>query len=111
LRGAAALLALALAASSALATPRRLRIGVTLHPYYSWTVNVAGDAADVVPILPGDVDPHAYQPRPEEIRRLETLDAVVVNGQGHDEFLPPMLKAAGKEAIPRIEPARGVPPM
>lgn len=108
---AALLAATAAGAAPAASPPGKLRIGVTLHPYYSWTVNVAGDAAEVVPILPGDVDPHAYQPRPEEIRRLETLDAVVVNGQGHDEFLPPMLKAAGKGAIARIEPARGVPPM
>lgn len=100
-----------LSATATSAAPRKLRIGVTLHPYYSWTVNVVGEAAEVVPVLPADVDPHAYQPRPEEIRRLETLDAVVVNGQGHDEFLPPMLRAAGKEGIPRIEPARGVPPM
>ena len=28
----------------------RLRVGVTLHPYYSFVKNIVGDKADVVPI-------------------------------------------------------------
>ena len=42
-----------------------LRIGVTLHPYYSWTANVVGKLPgyEVRAILPGDIDAGDYQPR------------------------------------------------
>ena len=74
-----------------------LKIGVTLHPYYSWTANVVGNLPgyEVRALLPGDIDAGDYQPRPQDIKRLVDLDAVVVNAIGHDDFIFPMLKAAG----------------
>ena len=29
-----------------------LRIGITLHPYYSYVSNIVGDKAEVVPLIP-----------------------------------------------------------
>ncbi len=74
-----------------------LRIGVTLHPYYSWTANVVGNLPgyEVRALLPGDIDAGDYQPRPQDIKRLADLDVVIVNGIGHDDFIFPMLKASG----------------
>ena len=74
-----------------------LKIGVTLHPYYSWTANVVGNLPgyEVRAILPGEIDAGDYQPRPEDIKKLVDLDAIVVNGIGHDDFIFPMLKASG----------------
>lgn len=86
-----------------------LRVGVTLHPYYSWVSNVGGSAVVVIPIVPPGADPHSFQPRPEDLATVESLDAVVTNGLGHDAFLEPMLKAAGKERLPRLSPNTNVP--
>jgi zinc transport system substrate-binding protein len=74
-----------------------LKIGVTLHPYYSWTANVVGNLSgyEVRALLPGDIDAGDYQPRPQDIKRLADLDMVIVNGLGHDDFIFPMLKASG----------------
>ena len=74
-----------------------LRIGVTLHPYYSWTANVVGNLPgyEVRALLPGDIDAGDYQPRPQDIKRLADLDVLIVNGIGHDDFIFPMLKASG----------------
>ena len=76
-----------------------LKIGVTLHPYYSWTTNVVGKLPgyEVRALLPGDIDAGDYQPRPEDIKKLADLDAIVVNGIGHDDFIFPMLKASGNK--------------
>ncbi len=105
----AAALASALIAAPPPAAP--LRIGVTLHPYYSWTKNVVGDApgVEVRPILPGDVDAGNYQPRPEDIKKLSDLDALVVNGIGHDDFITGMIKASGNERLTLIRPNDGAP--
>ena len=83
-----------------------LKIGVTLHPYYSWTANVVGNLPgyEVRALLPGDVDAGDYQPRPQDIKRLADLDVVIVNGIGHDDFIFPMLKASGntRAAVVRV---------
>jgi zinc transport system substrate-binding protein len=88
-----------------------LKVGVTLHPYYSWTKNVVGTlpAYDVRSILPGEIDAGDYQPRPEDIKKLMDLDAVVVNGIGHDDFIFPMIKSSGNTRAAVIRPNDGTP--
>jgi len=81
----------------------RLRVGVTLHPYYSFVKNIVGDKADVVPIIPGEVNPHGYEPQAEDIKRALDVDVIVVNGIGHDEFIFKIIEASGrKEKLPLI---------
>src|ERR1700733_15610179 len=88
-----------------------LKIGVTLHPYYSWTRNVVGDLPgyEVRSILPGEIDAGDYQPRPDDIKKLADLDAIVVNGIGHDDFIMPMLKASGNKKVVIIRPNETTP--
>lgn len=87
-----------------------LKVGVTLHPYYSWVTNVVGSTGvEVRPILPGEVDAGDYQPRPDDIKKLADLDAIVVNGVGHDDFIFDMIKASGNTKLVIIKPNDGVP--
>jgi zinc transport system substrate-binding protein len=114
-----ALVGLAGFAAQAAAQPAApLRIGVTLHPYFSWASNVVGTLPgyQVVPVLPGEIDAGDYQPRPEDIKKLVNLDAIIVNGIGHDDFIFPMIKSSGNtrivvirpnDATPQIRSARG----
>lgn len=87
----------------------KLRIGVTLHPYYSYVANIVGDLAEPVPLIPVGFNPHAYKPRGEDIKRIGTLDVVVLNGIGHDDFAERMIAASEKPDIPTIEANRDVP--
>lgn len=98
-----------LLAQPAWAQDKRLRIGVTLHPYYSYVANIVGDKADVVPIIPAGFNPHAYEPRADDIKRVGTLDVMVVNGVGHDDFAERMIAASEKPKLPVIEANAQVP--
>ena len=75
---------------------KKLKIGVTLHPYYSFVANIVGDRAEVVALIPAQANPHNYQPQPDDITRAMTLDVLVVNGIGHDEWAFQIIKAAGR---------------
>lgn len=87
----------------------RMRVGVTLHPYYSYVTNIVGDKADVVPLIPAGFNPHAYEPRAEDIQRIGSLDVVVLNGVGHDDFADRMIAASSKPKLPVIEANAQVP--
>lgn len=87
----------------------RIRIGVTLHPYYSYVAHIVGDKAEVVPVIPAGFNPHAYEPRAEDIKRIGTLDVMVVNGIGHDDFAERMIAASEKPDLPMIEANANVP--
>ncbi|XOF35388.1 MAG: metal ABC transporter solute-binding protein, Zn/Mn family [Candidatus Electrothrix sp. YB6] len=107
----AAVVCLVLSCSSGFAQGKNcgLKIGASLHPYYSWTKNIVGDAAEVVSLIPSGSDPHAYQPVPSDMQRLEGLDVVIVNGVGHDEFIKPMLKAVENDKMLVIDTSKGLP--
>lgn len=107
----ASMAVLAPGAGASAQTPATLKIGVTLHPYYSWTKNVIGTLPgyEVRSILPGEIDAGDYQPRPDDIKKLVDLDAIVVNGIGHDDFIQPMIRAAGNKKLVVIRPNETTP--
>jgi len=79
----------------------KLTIGVSLHPYYSFTRNIVGNRANVVPLIDATSNPHGYRVVPQDIENAMKLDVVVLNGIGHDEFAFQILRAAG--VFDRIE--------
>ncbi|PCJ28734.1 MAG: ABC transporter substrate-binding protein [SAR86 cluster bacterium] len=87
-----------------------LKIGITLHPYYSFVANVVGDRAEIIPLIDAGNNPHNYTPQANDIRRVLSMDVLVVNGIGHDEWAFEIIQAAGrKEQLPLIYANDGVP--
>lgn len=76
----------------------KLKIGITLLPYYSFVANIVKDRAEVIPIVKAEsFDSHTYQPKVEDIERASKVDAIVVNGIGHDEFIFDILNSADRK--------------
>lgn len=95
--------ALALAGPT-FASAKKLRVGITLHPYYSFVANIVGDRAEVIALIPAEANPHNYQPQPDDITRAMNIDVLVVNGIGHDEWAFQIIKAAGRtQTLPIIQ--------
>ena len=81
----------------------KLKIGITLLPYYSFVANIVKDRAEVIPIVKAEsFDSHTYQPKVEDIERASKVDAIVVNGIGHDEFIYKIIDAVDKNKKPII---------
>ena len=75
----------------------KIKIGITLLPYYSFVANIVKDRAEVIPIVKAEgFDSHTYQPKVEDIERASKVDAIVVNGVGHDEFVYKIIDAVDK---------------
>jgi zinc transport system substrate-binding protein len=72
-----------------------LKVGITLHPYYSFVANIVGDRAEVVPLIAAEANPHGYAPQPADMIRITSMDVLVVNGIGHDAWAFEILDAAG----------------
>jgi zinc transport system substrate-binding protein len=88
-------LALSLGGPAAAAQATKLKVGITLHPYYSFVANIVGDRAEVIPLIDADANPHGYAPQPGDMVRIMSMDVLVVNGIGHDAWAFEILDAAG----------------
>lgn len=93
-----------------------LNIGITLHPYYSYVKNIVKDRATVTPLIDAGFNPHSYKLSPSDLSRLKAMDAIVVNGIGHDEFatevlhklkLPDLTVIYANENVPLISKQGG----
>ena len=72
------------------------------------TRNVAGERLAVGSILPAGLDPHSYQPSPQDMGRIEKSKLLIINGLGYEQFLASLLENAGAEKTV-IEAAAGIP--
>ncbi len=103
------LLLLSFSVSQVKAETCDLNIAVSLHPYYSWVKNIVGEAVNLTPLIPPGADPHTYQPMPADLKHLQNLDILIINGLGHDEFVGPMLKASEVKDLQIIDTSKGLP--
>jgi ABC-type Zn uptake system ZnuABC Zn-binding protein ZnuA len=83
-----ALITILLSALGLAAAEKRPRVVASFPALYAWSVNVAGDFADVESLLPPRADPHTYSFTIADARRLNRADLIVINGLGLEGWLP-----------------------
>jgi manganese/iron transport system substrate-binding protein len=76
-----------------------LRVLVSTTFLADITKNIAGDRIQVDSLLPIGTDPHAYQPAPQDMAKIEKSKLLIINGLGYEQFLQPLLDGAGKNVI------------
>ncbi|MBI5301565.1 MAG: zinc ABC transporter substrate-binding protein [Chloroflexi bacterium] len=69
--------------------------------------NVAGERVKVSALLPIGVDPHAFEPTPNDVKRVADSNILIANGAGFEDFLDKLLKNAGGSRT-LIEAATGL---
>ncbi len=59
--------------------------------------NVAGERLEVDTLIPMGIDPHAYQPTPQDVVRIAESQVLIVNGAHFEAWLDKTLENAGGE--------------
>jgi ABC-type Zn uptake system ZnuABC Zn-binding protein ZnuA len=59
--------------------------------------NVAGDRVKVESLMPLGMDPHAFEPTPQDVVKIADSNLLIVNGAGFEEWLAKTLDNAGGE--------------
>src|SRR5437773_1492932 len=92
-------LLLAVAVSADAAQPHKLKVLTSFLPVYCFTVNVAGDLAQVECLLPPGATPHDFQLGPSDKRKFDDADLLIVNGLGAEQWLDRELKHAPHKKV------------
>ena len=87
----------------------KLTVGITLQPYYSYVKAVVGDKVNILPLVDAGFNPHNYLPQPNDLKRISQMDAIVVNGIGHDDFALKVIAASQRNDLVVIEANKEVP--
>ncbi|MGY2767173.1 metal ABC transporter solute-binding protein, Zn/Mn family [Thermostichus sp. MS-CIW-26] len=85
------------------------KVVTTILPITQFTRAVAGDRAEVTPLIPPQMGPHDFQARPEEVRLLAQADVLVINGLGMETFLEGLIASAGNPQLQIVDSSEGIP--
>lgn len=77
---------------------RKLQVVATTTIVTDVVAQVAGEAIELVVLLPAGSDPHTFEPTPQDLALLASADLVFMNGFGLEEYLEPLLENAVPEA-------------
>jgi len=91
----------------------KLRILTTISPLYSFTVNIAGDAAEVENLLPSGAGPHDFSLSPLDAKKVTDAHVLVMNGVGLEPWVDIVIDSAdahktAEEKLIIVDTSKGV---
>ncbi len=85
----------------------KLRVVATTSIIGDVVAQVGGDAIDLIILIAPGIDPHGYEPAPQDIVQIEGAHVVFSNGLGLEQGLLDTIRVAGKTA-PLVPVSAGV---
>ena len=88
----------------------KLRIIASFSILADITNEIGGDFVDVTSLVEPGADLHHFEPRPNDIKRLQKADLVLLNGLGFEPWLD-RVKASNEKASSWVVASEGVTPL
>ncbi|AIC16362.1 metal ABC transporter substrate-binding protein [Nitrososphaera viennensis] len=66
---------------------QKVKVIASFFPLYDFTRQVGGDRADVSVMVPPGVEPHDWEPTPQQIQRASSANMLVYNGAGFEKWV------------------------
>ena len=88
----------------------RLRVVATTNIVADVAARVGGEVIELTTLLPVGVDPHTYEPSPQDLTAIARAHLVLVNGLGLEVFLTATLQSAGGSAAV-VSLSEGIQPL
>src|SRR5947209_19358208 len=99
---------LALVACAPGATPAsKLKVVATTTQVSALVKVVGDDAIELRGILAASVDPHEYEPTPDDVKAFAGAQLIIVNGVGLEKWLDKTIQNSGTKA-PILDSSSGV---
>lgn len=77
-------------------TEDKLKIAVSIYPLKEFAEKIAGDKADVICLVPDNMEPHDYEPKTKDFQELTKSNAFIYNGLGMEEWVGQVNEAIKK---------------
>lgn len=87
----------------------KLLVIASFYPLYEFAREVAGPAAQVVSLVPPGVEPHDWEPSPQDLARIRDARIFIYNGAGLEPWVPKLLGEATSPGTVMVRVTDGVP--
>lgn len=86
----------------------KLKVVTTLFPLYDFARTVGGDAVEISLLLPPGVEPHSFEPRPEEMMKIAKADIFIYTSSDMEPWAERLVSGVAKGGRPlKVEAGAG----
>lgn len=93
--------------SSRQETPGKLQVVTTLFPLYDFARTIAGDRAEVSLLLPPGVEPHGFEPKPEDVVRINRAGLFIYTNRYMEPWAMTILKGVEGNRLHVVDAGQG----
>lgn len=86
----------------------KLKVAVTIYPFYDAVQSISGGLVDTVVIVPPGSSPHTYSLTPQDVKNLEDVSVIFENNFGLEEFLKPIMSSLNARVVNVSEPLKDI---
>lgn len=86
----------------------KLQVVTTLFPLYDFARTIGGDKAQVSMLLPPGVEPHSFEPRPEDVVRVNRADLFVYTNPVMEPWAGNILSGVDRGKVVIVEGGKGI---
>jgi len=86
----------------------KLKVIASFYPMYDFAKNVGGDRVEVRSLIPLGVEPHEYEPAPQDIKDLSTANILVLNGVIETSWAPRLVEGINNNNLIIIDTSKDI---
>ncbi len=86
----------------------RLQVVTTLFPLYDFARTIAGGKADVTMLLPSGVEPHTFEPKPEDMIRISRAGLFVYTSRYMEPWAEKIITGINSRTLRVVNAGEGV---
>ncbi len=87
---------------------RTIKVVTTLFPLYDFARNVGGELVQVELLLPPGMEPHSFEPKPADIRKINDADLFLYTGEFMEPWVTDVLKGISNKTLRVVDASAGI---
>ena len=87
---------------------KTIKVVTTLFPVYDFAKNVGGKRVQVELLLPPGMEPHSFEPKPGDIRKISDADVFIYTGKFMEPWIEDVLKGVPNKNLLVINTSMGI---
>ena len=89
-------------------TSDNLKVVTTLFPTYDFAKQIGKDKVDVTLLLPPGVEPHAFEPNPKDVVKINKADVFVYTGKYMEPWTEDILEGISNDYLGVVDSSHGI---
>jgi zinc transport system substrate-binding protein len=86
----------------------KLQVVTTLFPLYDFARTIAGEQAEVTMLLPPGMEPHSFEPKPNDIIRISKAGLFIYTNRYMEPWAETILKGIDRRKLRVVDAGQGV---